>query len=143
MAENHRHRDFSSASVNSYLHGPEDGVSGCDEFARAVSGKGTTFIRSDTLPPIVRPHNSRHFAYICILPGADDRSRLPTAAVSQRERRALADYLSILDRYNTLVRLDPCNTIPCGPGVNRAQSRAAAFRPAVPNRQQLQNGNRL
>src|SRR5579863_1223139 len=127
MAENHRHRDFSSASVNSYLHGPEDRVPGCDEFARAVSGKGTTFILSDTLPPILQPRSLRHFAFICILPGTADRSRLLTAAVSERERRALADYLSILDRYSTLVRLDSWNTIPSRRGVNRAQKPSRSF----------------
>src|SRR5438105_2687570 len=62
IAENQRHSAASSLSVNSYWLGPEPPPISADLFRadllRNVSGKGTTFVLSDsssTFPPLVEP----------------------------------------------------------------------------------------
>src|SRR5207244_10712742 len=62
IAENQRHNAASSASVNSYLPGPEALPISADLLLRNISGKGTTFVLSDsssTAPPIVEPATPR------------------------------------------------------------------------------------
>src|SRR5712671_5104138 len=61
IAENQRHSAASSASVNSYLPGPEALPISAD-LLRNISGKGTTFVLSDsssTAPPLVEPAKPR------------------------------------------------------------------------------------
>src|SRR2546421_5996652 len=61
IAENQRHNAASSASVNSYLPGPEALPISADLLLRNISGKGMTFVLSDsssTAPPLVEPANA-------------------------------------------------------------------------------------
>ena len=67
----------------------------------------------------------------------------PDAGAAGEKSQALANYLSIGDRYSTLTNFDSENTIGRRFGVNRARSRSAAFLPAVVKRQQWQIGDSL
>src|SRR3984893_5360008 len=65
IAENQRHNAASSPSVNSYRPGPEARPISVDLPLRNVSGKGTTFVLSDsssTSPPLVEPARLREMA---------------------------------------------------------------------------------
>jgi hypothetical protein len=76
IAENQRHNAASSASVNSYLPGPEALPISADLLLRNISGKGMTFVLSDsssTAPPLVEPATPREMAPN-LSPSADAKS---------------------------------------------------------------------
>jgi hypothetical protein len=68
---------------------------------------------------------------------------LPCRTASTQESRALADYLSIGDRYSAQTNFDSKNTIGGRLRVNRAHERCAAFLSTVIRRQQWQIGDSL
>src|SRR5947207_12236403 len=81
IAENQRHSAASSLSLNSYWPGPEALPISTDLFRadlfRNVSGKGTTFVLSNsssTFPPLVEPARLREMAPI-LSPSADAKKR--------------------------------------------------------------------
>src|SRR5260221_13654373 len=95
IAENQRHRAASSFSVNSYSPGPgRNPPSAAALRARAVSGKGMTFVASDTSPPIeARGGSGARFAHARPIPWPS----LPRRAyrnASEPIERVVADYFT-------------------------------------------------
>src|SRR5712692_7292121 len=141
IAENQRQSAASSSSVNSYPVG-EHAASVADRMPRTVSGKGTTFVCSDTLSPRprIRPHGRSHTPPNVGCASVDRHAATPVLE-REPERRACADYLSIQDRYRTRAEFDSENTIRRRFRVNRAYGDCVAFQTTVVERQQWQKGD--
>src|SRR3977135_4373470 len=85
-AENQRHKVASSPSENPYLPGPEARPISADLLLRNVSGKGTTFVLSNsssTSPPLVAPARLRE------MPPESSRRRQTPKGVARRRSMLL------------------------------------------------------
>src|ERR1700749_2602772 len=108
-----------------------------------VSGKGTTFVCFDTLSP--RPSQAAS------LQPSPPNMIVPYRSLSasscsfhdQPEKRTLAAYLSLPDRYSKSHKIRWFNTIRRRFRVNRDHMRPKVFQWDVLFEQQWQNGDRL